>query len=134
MGSKLVREVISSREAPAPLGPYSQAVKIGNLCFVSGQVAIDPETGEKTPGGVEAETRRILENIERILEAAGSSLGQVAKVTVFLRDMRDYPEMNRVYERFFPRDPPARTTVQAAPPKDFNVEMDLIAYIGGEEG
>ncbi|MEM2122460.1 MAG: Rid family detoxifying hydrolase [Candidatus Bathyarchaeia archaeon] len=128
------REVIWAEDAPAPVGPYSQAVKIGNLCFISGQAAVDPKTGEKVPGGVRAETRQILENIEKILEAAGSGLEQVVKVTVYLRDIKDYPEMNRVYERFFPKDPPARTTVQAAPPKDFNVEMDVIAYISGGEG
>ncbi|MGC8832312.1 MAG: RidA family protein [Candidatus Bathyarchaeia archaeon] len=128
------KEVVRTDDAPAPVGPYSQAIKIGNLCFVSGQAGLDPKTGERVPGGVEAETRQILENIERILEAAGSSLSQVVKVTVFLRDMKDYPGMNKVYERFFPRDPPARTTVQAAPPRDFNVEMDVIAYINGGGG
>ncbi|MEM2962666.1 MAG: Rid family detoxifying hydrolase [Candidatus Bathyarchaeia archaeon] len=128
---RLDREIIRTEDAPTPVGPYSQAVKIGNLCFVSGQVALDPKTGERVPGGVEAETRRILENVEGILKAAGSGLDRVVKVTVFLRNMKDYPEMNRAYERFFSRDPPARTTVQAAPPRDFNVEIDVVAYISG---
>lgn len=121
-------EVITTRNAPTPIGPYSQAVRIGNLCFVSGQVAIDPKTGEKVSGGVKAETEQILENIENILKAVGSSLEHVLKVTVFLKNMKDCPEMNEVYERYFPRNPPARTTVQAIPPKDFKVEIDVIAY------
>ncbi len=108
------REIISTEKAPKAVGPYSQAVRAGDLIFASGQVAIDPSTGKLIEGGVAEQTRQALKNLSAVLEAAGSSLAQVVKTTVFLTDMDDFAAMNSVYSEFFPTDPPARSTVEVA--------------------
>lgn len=124
-----MKRIIETNDAPTPIGPYSQGVIVGNLFFVSGQGPIDPKTGKMVSGGIKEQTRQVLENISNILKAAGLSLENVVRVTVFLRDIKDYSEMNEVYKEYFKSKPPSRTTVQAAPPGDIAVEIDAIAYI-----
>jgi 2-iminobutanoate/2-iminopropanoate deaminase len=124
----MTREVISTNDAPAAVGPYSQAIVVGDLVFCAGQGAIDPVTQEVRHGTVEEETERTLRNLGAVLDAAGASFADVVKTTVFLADMADFAAMNGVYATFFPDPPPARTTVQvAALPKGFKVEIEAIA-------
>jgi 2-iminobutanoate/2-iminopropanoate deaminase len=123
------RKVISTEKAPKAIGPYSVAIQSGNLVFTSGQLGLDPQSGNLVPGGIEAETRQSLTNIKNVLEAAGSGLEQVVKTTVFLRDMADFPRMNAVYGEFFASNPPARSTVQAGLPKGGAVEIETIAIL-----
>jgi 2-iminobutanoate/2-iminopropanoate deaminase len=124
------RKVVVSGKAPKPIGPYSVGIIHGDLTFVSGMLGLDPQTGELTPGGIEAETRQALTNLAAILETAGSSLGRVLKTTVFLRDMADFPRMNAVYSEFFRDEPPARSAVQvAALPKGAAVEIEAVAAL-----
>jgi len=108
------RQIVATEKAPAAVGPYSQAVIVGEFVFASGQVGIDPQTGRLIRGGIVEQTRRVLHNLAAVLEAAGSSLDKVVKTTVFLSDMADFQDMNRVYGEFFPSTPPARSTVEAA--------------------
>jgi 2-iminobutanoate/2-iminopropanoate deaminase len=123
-----VKEVISTEKGPRAIGPYSQAIKANGFIFISGQVAFDPSTGKPIEGGVAEQTARVLENLKAIVEAAGSSFERAVKVCVFLKDMNDFAAMNEVYARYFPKDPPARATVEVARlPRDFQVEIDLIA-------
>jgi 2-iminobutanoate/2-iminopropanoate deaminase len=123
-----VREVISTEKGPKAIGPYSQAIKANGFIFVSGQVAFDPATGKPIEGGAAEQTARILENLKAIMEAAGSSLDRAVKLSVFLKDMNDFAAMNEVYARYFPKNPPSRSTVEVARlPRDFHVEIDLIA-------
>ncbi len=123
-----MREVISTYNAPKAIGPYSQAIRANGFLFVSGQTPIDPANQQMISGGVPEQTERVLRNIQGILEQAGSSLGKVVRCGVFLKDMNDFAAMNEVYARFFPNDPPARSTIQAARlPKDCLVEIDAIA-------
>ena len=122
------KDVISTSKAPAALGPYSQAVRAGDLIFISGQVPIDPATSQVVGDDVAAQTEQVLKNLAAILEAAGASLGQVLKTTVYLRDLNDFGKMNEVYARFFSEQPPARATVQVARlPRDVSVEIEVIA-------
>lgn len=122
------KDVISTSKAPAALGPYSQAVRWGDLIFVSGQIPIDPATSQVVGDDVAAQTERVLKNLAAILEAAGASLGQVLKTTVYLRDLNDFGKMNEVYARFFSEQPPARATVQVARlPRDVSVEIEAVA-------
>ena len=124
------KEIVVADKAPKAIGPYSAAVKAGNLVFTAGQLGIDPESGEFVPGGIEAETRQALLNLTAVLEAAGSSLGSVVKTTVFLRDMNDFGVMNVIYGEFFTGDYPARSAVQAARlPKDGAVEIEAVALL-----
>jgi 2-iminobutanoate/2-iminopropanoate deaminase len=124
----MTREVISTNHAPAAVGPYSQAIVVGDLVFCAGQGAIAPVTQEVRHGTVEEETERTLRNLGAVLDAAGASFADVVKTTVFLADMADFAAMNGVYATFFPDPPPARTTVQvAALPKGFKVEIEAIA-------
>jgi 2-iminobutanoate/2-iminopropanoate deaminase len=126
--SSPVKEVIIAKEAPKAIGPYSVGIRAFPWVFCSGQAGIDPKTGELVQGGIEAETRQTLQNIKSVLEAAGSSLSQVVKTTVFLKDMADFTRMNAIYAEFFSGNPPARSTVQvAALPKGAAVEIDAIA-------
>lgn len=121
--------VISTKNAPAAIGPYSQAVKVGNFVFVSGQIPIIPASGELVQGDIKHQTRQVLENLKHILEAAGSSLDKVVKTTVFMKDLDDYAGINDVYRAYFPNKPPARAAVQAARlPKDVGVEIEAIAF------
>jgi 2-iminobutanoate/2-iminopropanoate deaminase len=123
-----MRDVISSKEAPQAIGPYSQAIRANGFVFVSGQVAIDPATQQVIAGDIAAQTDRALKNLSAILKAAGSGLEKVVRATVFLKDMGDFAAMNEVYARYFPASPPARSTVEAARlPKDVLVEIDVIA-------
>lgn len=123
-----MKEVISTQRGPKAIGPYSQALKANGFVFVSGQVAFDPATGQLIEGDISRQTERVLENLKAILEAAGSSLGQAVKTTVFLKDMGDFVAMNEVYGRYFSADPPARSTVEVARlPRDVRVEIDVIA-------
>lgn len=123
-----MRDVISTKDAPQAIGPYSQAIRANGFIFVSGQVAIDPGTQQVAPGDVTAQTDRVLKNLSAILKAAGSGLDKVVRSTVFLKDMADFTAMNEVYGRYFAANPPARSTVQAARlPKDVSVEIDVIA-------
>src|SRR6476659_7804356 len=122
-----MKEVVSSDAAPKAIGPYSQAVRAGNLLFVSGQVPIDPATGNMIDGDVSAQSRRVFENIGALLQAAGLSFSNVVRTTVFLADMNDFAAMNAVYATYFREPYPARATVQVARlPKDARVEIDLI--------
>ena len=122
------KNVISTSRAPAAIGPYSQAVSWGGLIFVSGQIPLDPATGQVVGDDAGAQTERVLKNLAAVLEAAGSSLGQVVKTTVYLRDLNDFAKVNEVYARFFREQPPARATVQVARlPRDVSVEIEVIA-------
>ncbi|MGA2103674.1 MAG: RidA family protein [Candidatus Sulfotelmatobacter sp.] len=123
-----MREVISTKNAPQAIGPYSQAIKANGFVFVSGQVPIDPATQQIITGDVTAQTDRILRNLTQILEAAGSSLAKVVRSGVFLKNMNDFAAMNEAYGKYFTTAPPARTTVEVARlPKDVLVEIDVIA-------
>lgn len=123
-------ETISTENAPDAIGPYSQAVKSGNLVFCSGQIPIDPATGEFVSDQVTEQTRQVLKNLSAVLEAAGTSLNNVVKTTVFLLDMNEFAQVNEVYAEFFSESKPARATVQAARlPRDTRVEIDCIAVI-----
>jgi len=123
-----MRQVIATDDAPKAIGPYSQAIKANGFVFVSGQIAIDPATQQLIDGDVAAQTERVLQNLSAILTAAGSSLTQVVKTSVFLKSMSDFAAMNEVYARYFPADPPARSTVAAAGlPRDVLVEIDVVA-------
>jgi 2-iminobutanoate/2-iminopropanoate deaminase len=127
---KMKKEIVTSDKAPQALGPYSVAVKAGDFIFTAGQLGLDPETGEFAPGGIEGETRQALENVKNILETAGTSLENVVKTTVFLRDMNDFGAMNSIYAEFFTKDFPARSAVQAARlPKDGAVEIEVVALL-----
>jgi 2-iminobutanoate/2-iminopropanoate deaminase len=119
---------VTSSQAPKPIGPYSQGVISGGLLFCSGQIALDPETGEMVEGGIEAQTERVFENLLAVLLEAKMGLGNVVKATVYLADMAEFPKMNEVYARYLGQRSPARTTIQAAGlPKDALVEIDVIA-------
>lgn len=126
----MVKEIISTENAPGAIGPYSQAVKVGNLVFVSGQIPIDPNTGDFVSNDVLEQTQQVLKNLRAVLEAAGTNLGNVVKTTVFLADMNDFMVMNGVYGEYFVENTPARATVQAAAlPKNARVEIDCIAVV-----
>ena len=123
-----MREIISTKDAPQAIGPYSQAIKANGLIFTSGQIAIDPATQQVIAGDVAAQTDRVLRNLSEILEAAGSGLGKVVRCGVFLKNMNDFDAMNETYKKFFSTAPPARTTVEVARlPKDVLIEIDMIA-------
>ena len=125
-----VKEVISTHKAPGAIGPYSQAVRADNLLFCSGQIPIDPSTGEFVSGGIAEQTEQVLKNLGAVLEAAGASFESVVKTTVFVADMNDFGAMNEVYGRYFDSNKPARATVEAARlPKDARVEIDCIAFV-----
>lgn len=123
-----MKQQITTEKAPAALGPYSQAIRANGFLFLSGQIPLDPASGQLVGGDIRAQTERVLKNLQAVLEAAGSSLAAVVKTTVFLADLTDFTSMNEVYEHFFPQPPPARATVEVARlPRDVKVEIDLIA-------
>ena len=125
-----MKEIISTKKAPGAIGPYSQAVRAGNMLFCSGQIPIDPETGEFVSDDIAAQTEQVLLNLSAVLEAAGGGLESVVKTTVFLKDMGDFAAMNEVYARYFDKNKPARATVEAARlPKDAKVEIECIAVL-----
>ncbi len=125
-----MRKVISTKNAPGAIGPYSQAIKTDSFIFASGQISLDPETGQLIEGGIVEQTHRVFQNITAILEAAGSSLAKVVKTTVFLKDFNDFGAMNEIYGSYFPSNPPARSTVEAARlPKDVKIEIEVVALV-----
>jgi 2-iminobutanoate/2-iminopropanoate deaminase len=126
-----LRERIQTDNAPAAIGPYSQAIKAGGFVFLSGQIPTNPQTGEFVAGGIAEQTEQVFKNLKAVLEAAGSSLDQVVKTTVFLADMKEFSEMNEVYAKFFSGPPPARATVAAAGlPRGARVEIEVVALVG----
>jgi 2-iminobutanoate/2-iminopropanoate deaminase len=128
-----VKQIIKTGDAPGAIGPYSQAVKAAGFVYCSGQIPLDPRTGEFVAGGIAEQTEQVLKNVSALLAAAGTGLEQVVKTTVFLADMDDFAAMNEVYGRFFAEPHPARSTVQAARlPRDARVEIEVIALAGNE--
>ena len=126
-----MKQTVSTDRAPKAIGPYSQAVISGGWAFLSGQIPLDPATGQIVDGDIGAQTARVFENLRAVLEAAGSSLGRVVKTTVYLKDMGEFARMNEVYATYFTANPPARATVEAARlPRDVRVEIDCIAEVG----
>jgi 2-iminobutanoate/2-iminopropanoate deaminase len=125
-----MKRTIATDKGPKAIGPYSQAVVYGGIAYLSGQIAIDPANNKVIEGGISAQTERVLENIKAILEACGASLESVLKTTVYLKDLGDFMPMNQTYERYFPANFPARSTIQAAKlPRDVGVEIEVIAAI-----
>lgn len=124
------RQVVNTEKAPKAIGPYSQAIRVGDFVFCAGQAGLDPMTGQLVQGGIEAETRRVLQNLTAVLEQAGTSLANAVKTTVFLTDMDEFKAMNAVYATFFPSTPPARSTVQVSRlPAGARVEIEVIAKV-----
>ncbi len=127
----MAKTIIATDAAPKAIGPYSQAVRVGDFLFLSGQVAINPATGELVADSFAAQVRQIFKNIEAVLKAAGADFSRVVKTTVFLKDMGKFAEMNGIYAEYFPSDPPARSAIQAAKlPKDVDIEIEAIAFLG----
>ncbi|MBK8822036.1 MAG: RidA family protein [Anaerolineales bacterium] len=128
------RTVVHTDKAPKAIGPYSQAIRTETMIYTAGQTGLDPATGELVAGGVEAQTRQVLVNLKNVIEAAGSSVGNVVKTTVFLTDMSDFPKMNAIYAEFFGENPPARSTVAVAGlPKGGVVEIDAVVLVGNKQ-
>ena len=126
--SEYVKKVISTQKAPAAIGPYSQAIGFGNLLFISGQIPVNPETGETIKGDIEDQTVQIMTNLNAILESAEMGLQDVVKTTIFLRKLEDYDRVNNVYKSYFKSNPPARSTVEVSRlPKDTDIEIEAIA-------
>lgn len=124
-----MKEIVSTSDAPPAIGPYSQGVKVNNLLFISGQIAIDPKTG-KIKETIQEQTEQVLNNIKGILSSCNVSFTNVVKTTIYLREMSDFPIVNEIYARCFPKDPPARATVQVSGlPKDVKIEIDAIAVL-----
>jgi len=122
------RQVIATQSAPAAIGPYSQGIKVGNMLFTSGQIPIDPATGELVAGSIEEQTRRVLDNLGAVLRAAGMDFAHVVSATVYMDDIANYPRINQVYAQYFPKDPPARCAMQVARlPKGAAVEIAFVA-------
>lgn len=125
------KKIISTKDAPAAIGPYSQAVQAGPFLFCSGQIPLDPASGQIVPGDVTAQAKRVLENVVAVLKAGGASLDHVVKSTIFLKSMGDFAAVNEVYGSYFKTNPPARSTVEVARlPKDVLVEIEVLAYLG----
>jgi 2-iminobutanoate/2-iminopropanoate deaminase len=129
------KKIIQTDKAPGAIGPYSQAVRTENMVFTAGQIGLDPATMELVSGGIEAETRQVLNNLKHVLEAAGSGLNYVVKTTVFLQDMGEFSKMNAIYGEFFSENPPARSAVEvAALPKGVTVEIEAVALVAPGNG
>ena len=125
------KQIVHTDNAPQPVGTYSQAVKVGNLIFVSGQLPIDPDNGKLVTGNFKERTRRVLNNLKNIIEAAGTNMNNVVKTNVYLTDLSNFAKVNEVYEEFFPSDPPARAAVQVSKlPLNTDIEIECIAEIG----
>jgi 2-iminobutanoate/2-iminopropanoate deaminase len=123
-----MKKIVSTNEAPAAIGPYSQAVRSGRFLFCSGQIPLDPKSGQIVPGDIATQTRRVLDNIAAVLRAEGLTFDDVVKTTIFLTDLGDFQTVNEIYGSYFKQDPPARSTVQvSALPKGANVEIEVIA-------
>lgn len=126
-----MKKVIQTENAPKPVGPYSQAIEVGNMLFCSGQIAIVPATDEVLTGDIETQTRQVMKNIKGVLDKAGYTWNQIVKTTIFLTDMKDFVKVNAIYAESFKELPPARSTVQVSGlPKGVNVEIEVIAYKG----
>jgi len=126
-----MKHTIATAQAPQAIGPYSQAVVSNGTAYLSGQIPLDPATGQIVEGDIAAQTARVLENLKAVLAACGSSLDQVLKTTVYLKDLGEFTRMNEVYARYFPANPPARSTVEVARlPRDARIEIDAIARVG----
>ena len=124
------KQIIHTSEAPQALGPYSQAVRIGNLVFLSGQIPLDPASGKVVDGDIEAQTKRVMENLSAVLRAAGASFADVVKTSIFLADLGHFAKMNEIYGNYFTSEPPARSTVQVgALPRGVLIEIDMIAHL-----
>lgn len=122
------RTVISTKNAPAAIGPYSQAIKANGFVFTSGQIALSPATGKIESNDIEGQTKQVMENLAEVLKAAGTGFDKVVKTTIFLSDMNEFAKVNEIYAKYFTKDPPARSTVQVARlPKDAKVEIEMIA-------
>ena len=129
------KKIVSTDKAPKAIGPYSQAVRIESLVYTAGQVGLDPVSGELVQGGLKAQTRQVLTNLQNVLEAAGSGLKFVIKTTVFLKDMNDFAGMNEIYAEYFPEHPPARSTIAVAGlPKGAMVEIEAVALLAPSRG
>jgi 2-iminobutanoate/2-iminopropanoate deaminase len=125
-----MRKIISTDRAPKAIGPYSQAVVANGFAFLSGQIPLDPATNQLIEGDISAQTERVFENMKSLLEACGSSLGQVVKTTVFIKDMGEFAKMNEIYSRYFPENSPARSTIEAARlPRDVRIEIECVALV-----
>ena len=130
-----MKKIISTQEAPAALGPYSQAVRVGSMVYCAGQIPLDPKTGEIVSGGIEVQTKRVLDNITAVLKAEGLTFDHIVKTTIFLMDLGDFQKMNEVYGSYFKQAPPARSTVQVAGlPRGSRVEIEVIAVADSSGG
>ncbi len=126
------KKIVFTEKAPKPIGPYSQAVLVGGFLFISGQIPIEPSTGKLVENDFEIAVKRVLDNIKAIVEAAGGSMDNIVKVTVYLRDINKFSSFNEIYKQYFPKDPPARVVVEVSNlPKNVDLEVEAIAYIGG---
>jgi 2-iminobutanoate/2-iminopropanoate deaminase len=129
-----LKNVIATDGAPAAIGPYSQAIKVGNIIFTSGQIPIDPANGQVVEGGVAEQTARVMANLQAVLSAAGASLDDVVKITLYIKDMNDFGVINEVYSRYFAKEPPARSCVEVARlPKNVLVEIEAVAVVAGDK-
>ena len=129
-----MKKIISTRDAPAAIGPYSQAIRAGSTIYCSGQIPLDPKTGQIISGGIDAQTRRVLDNITALLKAEGLGFENIVKTTIFLTNLGDFQTVNEVYGSYFKSQPPARSTVQvSALPKGANIEIEVIADAGADE-
>lgn len=127
----MTKKAVYSADAPAPIGPYSQAVRVGDWLLISGQIPVDPVNNEIAPGGIKAQTKQVLQNLQAILNAEGASLQNVVKTTIYLQDLDDFKAMNEVYAAYFTEPYPARATVEvAALPRGVLIEIEAIAYLG----
>ncbi|CUS76447.1 endoribonuclease L-PSP [Candidatus Kryptonium thompsonii] len=127
-GGKVEKKVVYTEKAPKPIGPYSQAIIAGDFIFTAGQIPIDPKTNQVVQGDIKEQTRQVFENLKAILEEAGATFDDVVKVTVYMKDLSEFPAMNEVYSEYFKSSPPARTTVEVSRlPRDVKIEIDLIA-------
>jgi 2-iminobutanoate/2-iminopropanoate deaminase len=126
-----MKKIVATEKAPTAIGPYSQAVVHSGMAYLSGQIPLDPATGQLVEGDIAVQTTRVLENLKAVLDACGSALEQVVKTTVYIKDMGEFAKMNEIYATYFSRNPPARSTVEAARlPRDVRVEIDAIAIVG----
>jgi 2-iminobutanoate/2-iminopropanoate deaminase len=124
------KESIYTKNAPEPIGPYSQAIKFNNLVLTSGQIGIDPKTGNLVEGGIKEQTKQTIENLKNILEAGGSDISKVIKVTVFLKNINDFAAMNEIYNEYFGNSKPSRSTAESSGlPRDAKIEIDIVAYV-----